>query len=107
MNTLLRLSLLAALFGSSQAVLAHNPSCHCQALDAENIQCKAGFSDGSDAPGIIADVISHDENMLVEGHFDPNSRFTFKRPETEFYVLCDAGPGHVVEVDFSDIPSKS
>jgi hypothetical protein len=28
---------------------------------------------------------------------------TFKRPDSEFYVLFDAGPGHVVEVDHADI----
>jgi hypothetical protein len=33
----------------------------------------------------------------------PPSTLTFKRPDGEFYVLFDAGPGHVVEVDYADI----
>ncbi|MDP3368191.1 MAG: hypothetical protein Q8S49_19430, partial [Pseudomonas sp.] len=30
----------------------------------------------------------------------------FKRPDGEFYVLFDAGPGHVVEIDHTEIASQ-
>ena len=53
----LRLHLSAALLvlsaGFSAGALAHNPMCECKAIDAEQIKCTGGFSDGSGAPGEI------------------------------------------------------
>jgi hypothetical protein len=48
-------------------------------------------------------VIGYDEEILVAGKLDGDSRLSFKRPDGEFYVLFDAGPGHVVEIDHADI----
>ncbi len=49
------------------------------------------------------DVIGYDEQILVPGKLGADSTLTFKRPDGEFYVLFDAGPGHVVEIDHADI----
>ncbi|MDD2050659.1 hypothetical protein [Pseudomonas putida] len=90
------------LLGASPA-LAHNPMCECKPVDAEQIECTGGFSDGSGAPGVTLDVIGYNEEILVPGKLGENSKLTFKRPAGEFYVLFDAGPGHVVEIDYADI----
>ena len=89
--------------GLSTAALAHNPMCECKAVDDEQIKCTGGFSDGSGAPGVTLDVIGYDETILVPGKLGPDSTVTFKKPGAEFYVLFDAGPGHVVEIDQADI----
>ncbi|MGE8187086.1 hypothetical protein [Pseudomonas sp. NPDC086278] len=89
--------------GFSASALAHNPMCECKAIDAEQIQCTGGFSDGSGAPGVTLDVIGYDETILVPGKLGTDSKMTFKKPGAEFYVLFDAGPGHVVEIDQADI----
>ncbi|WLH14351.1 hypothetical protein PSH58_08535 [Pseudomonas hefeiensis] len=89
--------------GASSNALAHNPMCECKAIDAEQIQCTGGFSDGSGAPGVTLDVIGYDETILVPGKLGADSTLTFKKPNAEFYVLFDAGPGHVVEIDQADI----
>lgn len=83
--------------------LAHNPICECEEVQAGEIRCKGGFSDGSGAPGVTLDVIGYDEQILVPGKLGADSTLTFKRPDGEFYVLFDAGPGHVVEIDHADI----
>ena len=83
--------------------LAHNPMCECQPAPGDQIVCTGGFSDGSGAPGVTLDVIGYDEAVLVPGKLGADSKVTFKRPEGEFYVLFDAGPGHVVEIDHADI----
>ncbi|MGG5288962.1 hypothetical protein [Pseudomonas shirazensis] len=83
--------------------LAHNPMCECTPVDAEQIKCTGGFSDGSGAPGVTLDVIGYDEQVLVGSKLGDDSTLTFKRPDGEFYVLFDAGPGHVVEIDHADI----
>lgn len=87
----------------STLALAHNPLCECKEIDGEQIRCTGGFSDGSGAPGVTLDVIGYDESILVPGKLGADSTLTFKKPSGEFYVLFDAGPGHVVEVDHADI----
>ncbi|WP_434681035.1 hypothetical protein J3P77_08330 [Pseudomonas sp. R1-18] len=89
--------------GLSGNALAHNPMCECKQIDNEQIRCTGGFSDGSGAPGVTLDVIGYDETILVPGKMGEDSTVTFKRPASEFYVLFDAGPGHVVEIDQADI----
>ncbi|TFY92216.1 hypothetical protein DYL59_03840 [Pseudomonas kairouanensis] len=89
--------------GLSSVALAHNPMCECKEIAGEQIQCTGGFSDGSGAPGVTLDVIGYDETILVPGKLGQDSTLTFKKPSAEFYVLFDAGPGHVVEIDQADI----
>ncbi|MGN6457956.1 MAG: hypothetical protein ACTHLV_17365 [Achromobacter mucicolens] len=98
-----RAALLGALLTASASALAHNPMAECKAEGKEQIQCTGGFSDGSGAAGVTMDVISYDEQILVPGKLDADSNMSFKRPNGEFYVLFDAGPGHVVEIDHVDI----
>ncbi|WP_414004188.1 MULTISPECIES: hypothetical protein [Pseudomonas] len=95
------LLLVSAVF--SGGALAHNPMCECKQIDGEQIRCTGGFSDGSGAPGVTLDVIGYDETILVPGKLGADSTLTFKKPDAEFYVLFDAGPGHVVEIDQADI----
>ncbi|AMB79118.1 MAG: hypothetical protein KDI41_05940 [Pseudomonadales bacterium] len=94
---------LLALLGLSGQALAHNPMCECKSVEDGQIRCTGGFSDGSGAPGVTLDVIGYDETILVPGKLGPDSSMTFKRPDAEFYVLFDAGPGHIVEIDQADI----
>jgi hypothetical protein len=97
----LAMALLGA--GFSGLAVAHNPMCECKQIDAEQIKCTGGFSDGSGAPGVTLDVVGYDESILVPGKLGSDSTVTFKKPNAEFYVLFDAGPGHVVEIDQADI----
>ncbi len=82
---------------------AHNPVATCKSLEGDRIHCKGGFSDGSDAPGVTLDVISYDEKILLPGKLAQDSTLEFKKPGEPFYILFDAGPGHVVEIDQSEI----
>lgn len=109
MNSLFTLRHLGAIavacaaLGFSTNALAHNPMCECKEIEGEQIKCTGGFSDGSGAPGVTLDVIGYDEQVLVPGKLGEDSTVTFKKPASEFYVLFDAGPGHVVEIDQADI----
>ena len=94
---------LLVLLGVSHQALAHNPMCECTEIDWAQIRCTGGFSDGSGAPGVTLDVIGYDETILVPGKLGTDSTLTFKKPDAEFYVLFDAGPGHIVEIDQADI----
>ncbi|MBI6924598.1 hypothetical protein GTA07_16405 [Rhodococcus hoagii] len=103
MKHLMRRLMLSSLLMTATAAMAHNPMCECEEVPGSQIKCTGGFSDGSGAPGVTLDVIGYDEQVLVGGKLGDDSTLTFKRPEGEFYVLFDAGPGHVVEVDYADI----
>lgn len=88
---------------SATSAWAHNPVASCKAVADDKILCKGGFSDGSAAPGVTLDVISYDEKVILPGKLSQDSTLEFKKPDQEFYVLFDAGPGHVVEIDQSEI----
>ncbi|MBA1200319.1 hypothetical protein G7009_00675 [Pseudomonas capeferrum] len=103
MNTLIRTLALPFLMLAASPALAHNPMCECEPVAGDQVKCTGGFSDGSGAPGVTLDVIGYDEQVLVGGKLNEDSSLTFNRPEGEYYVLFDAGPGHVVEVDYADI----
>ncbi|CAG8863643.1 hypothetical protein PS627_00581 [Pseudomonas fluorescens] len=103
MKHILRKLTLPLLLLAAGPALAHNPMCECEAIGTDQVKCTGGFSDGSGAAGVTLDVIGYDEQVLVPGKLGTDSSMTFKRPGGEFYVLFDAGPGHVVEVDHADI----
>ncbi|WP_018001396.1 hypothetical protein [Paracoccus sp. N5] len=96
----------AALLVSALPAAAHYPFCTCMA-EGGQITCEGGFSDGTSAEGVKLDVISYDEDVLVPAKFDAASKVHFAKPEGEFYILFDAGPGHVVEVDWQDVEGLS
>lgn len=100
---LLRVALVVGLLGGTTLGWAHNPVCICKKHGGDEVRCVGGFSDGSKAAGVKLDVIAYDETIVKAGKLGPDSSLTFKRPKGEFYVLFDAGPGHVVEVDHTDI----
>lgn len=99
----LRTALLASMLGGATMSWAHNPVCICKKHGGDEVRCVGGFSDGSKAAGVKLDVIAYDETIVKAGTLGPDSALVFKRPKGEFYVLFDAGPGHVVEVDHTDI----
>lgn len=105
-RTLLSSAVLLALSAISLNVQAHTLLCECQAIAADQVQCKGGFAHGAAATGVTVDVIGYDEKTLVAGRFDENSTFRFKRPDGEFYVLMDMGAGHTLEVDHSKIQAQ-
>lgn len=93
----------ALLLASCSSAYAHHPTARCRYLDADTIQCQGGFTDGGGAQGVVLDVIAYDERILVSGKLGKDSTMTFKKPSDEFYILMDAGPGHVVEIDHSEV----
>lgn len=95
----------AALSLLASAAWGHHPYAQCKASGETRIQCKGGFSDGSGAPGVTMDVVSYDEKLLIHGKLGEDSTFTFKKPDGEFYILFDVGPGHVVEIDHTEVGS--
>jgi len=98
-------ALAALMFGST--AWAHHPVASCKQVAKQMIECEGGFSDGSKAAGVAMEVLGYDEKVLLSSKLDSHSKLRFKRPDVDFYVLFDAGPGHVVEIDQADITEAS
>lgn len=84
------------------AVYAHTPVCRCE-LMGEQINCRGGYHDGSNAVDVNMLVITYDERILVTGVLDARSTFNTKLPDQPFYILMDVGPGEIFEVDWRDV----
>lgn len=91
-----------ALSLTTATAYGHSIFLNCEQQDTQ-VHCTGGFSDGSAADNLPIEVISYDDEPLANGMTDESSRYQFDLPTTDYYILLDAGPGHVVEVDMQDI----
>jgi hypothetical protein len=82
---------------------AHTPLCSCYDNGDGTVLCEGGFSDGSSAAGVAMRVMDGSGNVVLEGEMSETSEFEFDKPEGDYKVVFDAGPGHNIEIDGSDI----
>ena len=80
----------------------HTPVCRCE-LTGTDITCTGQFHDGSAANGIAMTVLDYDNTILVNDKLDKQSRLQFPLPKQPFYIIMDAGPGEMFEVDWKDV----
>ncbi|MTI17475.1 hypothetical protein E1162_09515 [Rhodobacteraceae bacterium RKSG542] len=97
---------IAAVLGfavASTSAFAHTPLCSCYDNGDGTVLCEGGFSDGSSASGVGVLVMDANGNTLLEGKMSEDSEFEFDKPDGDYKVVFDAGPGHAVEINGSDI----
>ena len=90
------------IFAAANA-FAHTPLCSCYDNGDDTITCEGGFTDGSSAAGVEMRLVDSSGKILLKGKMDEDSEFTFKKPEGNYKVELDAGPGHLVEVNGKEI----
>lgn len=102
--SILKLSAVFAGLISCQAA-AHFPlmSCH---LDQEKVICEAGYSDGSTAVDYDVEMYDYDDNLIAKVTTDKRSIAEFTHPQTDFYLVFDAGHENPVEVDVVELKEK-
>ena len=100
-TSLIALVLIGLLAASS--ALAHTPLCSCYDNGDGTVLCEGGFSDGSSASGVGMRVVDGNDNIVLEGAMSEDSEFEFDKPKGAYKVVFDAGPGHEVVIDGSDI----
>ncbi|TLP46134.1 MULTISPECIES: hypothetical protein [Cohaesibacter] len=83
--------------------LAHTPVCACYDNGDGTVLCEGGFSDGSSASGVGLLVYDGDDKLILEGKMNEDSEFEFNKPDGDYHVIFDAGPGHEVTIDGSEI----
>ncbi|MCA1984959.1 MAG: hypothetical protein LDL27_00615 [Desulfovibrio sp.] len=94
-----------ALLGWTAAVLlapamacGHAALCTCFDNGNGTVTCEGGYSDGASAAGVRMFVRDAADTTVVRGVMDAQSSFTFDKPEGDYTVIFDAGPGHQVEI---------
>lgn len=96
--------LLAVFCGQANA---HYPVLNCaiekNKSNVEEVSCEASFSDRSRAPNVIMEVFSEDDEQLAKGRTNENSIYRFNRPKGAYFIIMDAGPGHVLEISDEDV----
>lgn len=102
MRTLVALSALGFAMLASTA-FAHTPICACYDNGDGTVLCEGGFSDGSSASGVGIKIYDGEQKLILEGKMSEDSEFEFDKPDGDYRVIFDAGPGHEVEINGSDI----
>ncbi|MGR5238596.1 hypothetical protein [Vibrio alfacsensis] len=102
--SILKVSLLLVGLASFQAA-AHFPlmSCH---LEHEKVVCEAGYSDGSTAVDYDVEMYDYDDNLMAKVTTNKRAIAEFSRPQTDFYLVFDAGHENPVEVDVVELKEK-
>ena len=97
------LLLMAGLFSS--AASAHFPLMSCW-FESDKVACEAGYSDASTAVDYDVNMYDYDDNLIAKAVTDKRSIAEFSRPDTDFYLVFDAGHENPVEVDVVEISEK-
>ncbi|OAN12959.1 hypothetical protein A3K86_14895 [Photobacterium jeanii] len=92
-----------ALFSAS--AFAHFPIMSCWS-ESEQIVCHAGYSDGSTAVDYDIHLYDYDDTLIAKETTDKGSKVRFTKPDTDFYIVFDAGHESPVEVDVVEIKEK-
>ncbi len=100
---LIPIALLPPLALLANVAWTHNAICDCYDNGNDTITCEGGFSDGGKADGVPLRVLDGAGKVLVEGHMNDNSEFTFAKPKVDYRVEFDAGEGHLTVIDSRDI----
>lgn len=83
--------------------LAHTPLFSCYDFGDNTILCEGGFSDGSSASGVEILVLDGSGSELIKSEINEDGEIEFDKPNGEYKVMFNAGPGHSIEVDGKDI----
>ncbi|SOB60102.1 conserved exported protein of unknown function [Pseudodesulfovibrio profundus] len=94
---------LAAMVAFAGQAFAHSPLMSCFDNGDNTVTCEGGFSDGSSAAGVKLYVKDGNGKTILDTKMNEDSELTFDKPAGAYMVIFDAGEGHAVEVNGSDI----
>jgi type 1 fimbria pilin len=103
MKKMIVAAVMAGVIALSGQAFAHSPLMSCFDNGDGTVTCEGGFSDGSSASGVTMAVKGPDGQALQDGKMNQDGEYSFKKPEGSYTVVFDAGEGHSVVVNGSDI----
>ena len=81
---------------------AHTALMSCFDEGDGTITCEGGFSDGSSASGVEFRV-EQKGKVILKTKMSEYSEVNFKKPDSDYQAVFNAGEGHAVYVDGNDI----
>lgn len=103
MRKLMIVLTLVALVAFAGQAFAHSPLMSCFDNGDNTVTCEGGFSDGSSAAGVKIYIKDGDGKSLNETKMNQDSEVTFDKPAGAYIVIFDAGEGHAVKINGTDI----
>lgn len=103
MKKLMIVLTLAAVLAFAGQAFAHSPLMSCFDNGDNTVTCEGGFSDGSSAAGVAVHVKDGSGKVVLDTKMNEDSEVTFDKPAGPYMVVFDAGEGHTVEINGSDI----
>jgi len=98
----LRGTSVAGILSACAAAHAHAPVLDCY-IKQDQVQCEAGFSDGSSAAGKKIQVLDARNKVLLEGVLDNAGTYVFKPPGVDYHVVFLGGDNHQTTLYSSNI----
>ncbi len=90
----------------SSLSFAHYPILTCsvqQTNEKKVVICEASFSNRAKAPNVIMEIFSDEDEVLASGTTDDQAMYQFPLPDSDYFILMDAGPGHVLEISNDEV----
>ncbi len=92
---------------STSTAYAHYPILNCAVTDDQpKVSCEASFSNQTKAPNIVMEVYSESDDLIASGTTDSEAMFYFPLPQGNYFILMDAGPGHVLEISNDEVTTS-
>lgn len=90
------------MFLVSSGLFAHTPLLTCMDEGDGTVTCEGGFSDGSSAGGVKFRV-EQNEKTIIKTKLNSISEINFKKPDSDYVAVFDAGDEHRVYLKSSNI----
>lgn len=81
----------------STTAYAHTLYMSVETNDDGTALARGMFSTGATAAGLDFRLEDENEKIILKGKMDEFGEYTFKIPDSEYYVVIDGGPGHTVK----------
>jgi hypothetical protein len=82
---------------------AHTLRLQCKKLSADDVTCRALFTDGEVARGMTVQLIDEQDKVLRTAKTDFKGEYAFKVPGAEYNVVVAASKGEVASMSSEDI----
>ncbi len=84
------------------SLFSHSALMSCFDNGDNTVTCEGGFSDGSSASGVEFYVLK-DNKKVYKTKMNENSEASFTKPKGEYTAVFNAGEGHQIKIDGSNI----
>ncbi len=94
---------MVAAMAISAGAEAHSLQLQCKKLNADDVVCRALFTDGEVGRGMSVQLIDEQDKVLRSAKTDARGEYAFKAPGPEYNVVVQASKAEVTSLSSEDI----